>query len=1168
MARPPKPFDVAATPLQSGCTLIEASAGTGKTYTIAALVLRLIIENGLFIEQILVSTYTELATAELRNRIRTLLRDALTAFHSDASDDALLGALLARHRPNSAQIITRLEDALRSFDEAAIFTIHGFCQRLLRDRAFESGTLFDAELIADQSHILRAVADDFWRRHFYDSSPVIAALAQRAKLGADRFFDDAVLVSTNAALRVIGAPEQSFELIKLKLNETWNELRSCWEADSSRIRGFFANNAWAKYLHGDAAKMTELLDDLGECLASGGTADQLSCVEKFATSLLVRNTRKGQQTPRHRFFELCEVFLTLEREFASAASVAFMEYARAEVLRAKTGQNVFSFDDLLTRVQHALSGPRGEPLAALIRGKYRAALIDEFQDTDPIQYGIFQKIYSGSDAPLFFIGDPKQAIYSFRGADVFTYLTAAESADRVEMLGENWRSETGLVEAVNALFASREDNPFAIDRIRFEPVKSFGRRDKGPLITTAGSNAPLHIWLTLEEDGISNARAEALLPKAVAAEIARLLQGGATIGDRPLRAGDIAILISQNREGPMLQNALTDLNLPSVLYSSASVFESRDAAELARILEAVAEPGYEKRVRAALATDALGLNVTALDALTRDEREWERRLLSFQRYHELWNTRGFVQMCRTILRDEKVRARLLKLPDGERRLTNLLQLIEVLHHACAEQRLGMTGLLKWFGQRRADKRVHDEAHEQRLERDDEAIRVVTVHKSKGLEYGVVFCPFAWRDAELRGKTRASFHDAQNGLTLDLGSSDLEANLATALEEQLAERLRQFYVAMTRARHRCHLVWGNFNHGQKSPPAWLLTDLDIGAFLHPPSGSQKKTPAEPVRAACEKLRAAHTAVLDLPSEIATPCFLKNVPASPLEPRVFSGEIDRSWGISSFTSLTAGREPELPDYDIEDDAETAAREIETPASGMFAFPRGTEPGTCLHHIFEEIDFADLREMPEVVRRKLEAFGIRGHDETVCDLIRKVVVAPLDPARPQFTLSRVPLGGRIAELEFYFPIRAVTPARIARLITGSSSEVPGQMGRLHFAPASGFMKGFIDLVFEFEGRFYFIDWKSNWLGNRLSAYDRGGMAAEMARKHYTLQLHLYAVALHRYLRQRLPGYDYEQHFGGAIYVFLRGVDPTRPECGIHRERPTAQALNALSEELEKPR
>jgi exodeoxyribonuclease V beta subunit len=1163
-----KKFDLVRSELASDVTLIEASAGTGKTHAISGLVLRLVLEKQLSIEEILVTTFTELATAELRDRIRNLLVQALTAFQTGESTDALIQPLLRQFKSdNLAQ--RRLSLALQSFDSASIYTIHGFAQRMLRDRAFESGALFDAELITDQSDILHEITDDFWRRHFYSGAQIVTTLALKNGLTLEEFFRYIIELTKNPALLVIPSPLRDIETVKAECAAIWDKLRDRWKLGEGQIRAIFKQNGWAKYTHGNQAKMEILLGQLGRCLSdAAGALDQLGCIGKFALSSIEKSVRVRQTAPKHELFALCDAFLKIEKELCLNLQGGFFAWARQELKRRKVKRNVLSFDDLLTRFDEALSGEGGEALARAIRSRFKAALVDEFQDTDPVQYSIFRKIYGGQNSPVFFVGDPKQAIYGFRGADVFTYIGAAEAAPNQFTLGKNWRSTSDLVRAVNSLFQCNE-RPFILNGIPFEPVEAAGECDGEPLTVNGEEEPPFKLWLAIQEAPIRRADADLLLTQSVAAEIARLLNGQAKIGERKVQPWDIAVLVSRNQEARLMQDALMHLEIPSVLYSSANVFQSPEATELQYILAAVSEPGNEKLLKAALTTDTLGLTGNDLEALVLDDRAWDAKLIQVQKYHQLWSEKGFIQMLRSLLLEQGVRSRLLGYPAGERRLTNILHLSELLHGMCVEHGLGMTGMLKTLAEQIDNPdTARSEQYEQRLESDEKAVRIVTIHKSKGLEYEIAFCPFCWSNAEPARGQSVLFH--QNGnLTLDLERSD--ANLRTQCEELLAEKMRLLYVALTRAKHRCYLVWGDFSYGNKSAPAYLFGVPKAQDALGDLERHSEGVTAAQIREEVARAlgREPTIEIADLPVSKAQPYEPEREETLELRPRVFDRLITRTSGITSFTGLIRGHDiaPESPDYDSgetpPDDEDPV--EVQAPLTGIFAFPHGTRPGTCLHQILQELDFSTLDSMPDIVTTKLRAFSIHNFDEVVCEMIRKTVSVPLEPDRPDFTLSRVGSPARLQEMEFLFPMSAVTPAKLAKVFTEGRQHldgpIPSAIDRLQFRPVSGFMKGFIDLVFEFEDRFYLVDWKSNWLGASLDAYANAAIQTEMTRRFYTLQLSIYTVALDRFLRARKTGYDYEKHFGGAYYLFLRGIEPDRSGFGIHRAKPPADFVEKLS-------
>ena len=1116
-------FSLLETEIGSGRLLIEASAGTGKTFTIAGLVLRLLLERpSLTIDQILVTTFTELATAELRGRIRDLLRDALLAFETGKTENELLRKVLKKYADHRAAT-ARLKDALANFDEAPIYTIHGFCQRVLAEQAFETGTLFDAELVTDERDLLREVAWDFWRLKFYSDDSLGVLLAIQGKITPKKLLKDLEELMKNPTLTILPKELPSSAEAVAEVELALREVRKAWPECANAIRTFFANPNWAKKAY-NSALLARVLEDL-EVIASGETASarQFESIESLAAEMIAsRGLRSGHALPDSPIFGVCQAFADRAADFCTALRAEFHDWAPDELRRRKQARNVLAFEDLLTRLDDALRGDGGESLGESIREQYRVALVDEFQDTDPVQYSIFERIYQESDATVAFIGDPKQAIYSFRGADVFTYLSAARDTERGERftLRTNWRSESGLVRAVNAIF-DRPDS-FQLNEIQFLSAEPGPRADETPLLFQGESETPFQIWTSSGEEK---------MPDCVATEIVRLLDRGGTIDGNKLQPGHFAVLTSTNMQAAEMQVALRARRIPSVLYSSANVFTSHEAHEMRDLLAAVAEPGNEKLVRAALCTDALGRSGNDLDALSRDDTAWEKELLRFQEHHQVWRERGFIQMLRQLAVKHGVRRRLLAYRDGERRLTNFLHLAELLHAACVEHRLGMTGILKWLAQEmQGGNTALREEYELRLESDEKAVRIITVHKSKGLEFDVVFCPYVGSKAILR----PAFHDPEENYRLTLDLAEREEYKPLREKEALAEGLRLFYVAVTRARHRCTMVWPAKTKPDKCATAFLL-----GSGERPAITSDDIAIEETPAPNDDEFRPAGEAVPQL------------------EARRFTGAIDTSWGVASFTRLISGREAdELDEGPL---IEPAPEEEALAAEGIHAFPRGMRAGTCLHEILEKVDFADLETMPEIASRRLRDYGIEGFDETIIEQVRRLSALPLSGAAETFTLADVPNESRIAELEFWYPVDTLTSARLADAF--AVERMPLRIDRLQFEPMNGFMNGFIDLTFEHDGRFYFADWKSNWLGLTSHAYQPAAIAAEMQRNFYALQLCLYSVALHRYLRVRKHDYDFERHFGGAFYVFLRGIDPAHPQQAVYFRRPSGEFVENLS-------
>jgi exodeoxyribonuclease V beta subunit len=1193
-------FDPITTPLE-GTNLIEAGAGTGKTYAITGLFLRLLLEKNLAVHQILVVTFTEAATRELKDRVRGKVREALAAFSTGKSRDSFLGKLVRAHAfPERAA--ANLREVLRSFDEAAIFTIHGFCRRMLHENAFESGSLFDTELVTDPSAMIQESVDDFWRKHLYTESPLFVNYALENGFTPGELLPLWKRKMNQPFLRIIPEVEESdTRELEKEFRDSFSRARERWFPVKEEVIELLSSYGGMNKTRYRPSKVLAWKNEMEEFFSFGeNTCRLFSDFNKFCRSEVGKrdSLKKNSPPPAHPFFDLCEDLYRASQDLEKAFNrrllglkVRMFREVSEALSRRKTEKNVQTFDDLLLVLESALAGKGGRDLAAAIRRKYRAALIDEFQDTDPVQYSIFQKIFGETGSVLFLVGDPKQSIYGFRGADIFAYMEAADQVNSRYTLAENWRSESRLIQAVNTLF-SNSDHPFFFEKLFFQPATA-AKKKMGEVITIEGQKVPpFTVWfMDTESYGsqggvIAKGIAQARLPGLVAAEITRLLnmgrEGKALIGERSLKASDIAVLVRQNREALLMQRALSERSVPSVLHSTENLFDSREALEMESFLAAVAEPREPANLKRALSLDMLGVPGEELERLMVNEERWEAWLVKFRQYHELWHERGFIRMFRSFLHDQKVLPRLISLTDGERRNTNLLHLMEVLHQVCAERNLNMTGLLKWLAEQRDPKALRSEEHQLRLESDENAVHLVTIHKSKGLEYPIVFCPFSWDGVRpIKGKDPLVFHDSQDRiqLVLDLGSGNEETHRAMAQKEALAENLRLLYVALTRAKSRVYLVWGRFNGAETSAPAYLLHGATVEESENPVAALgdhfRKLTNDDLLSRARALMKEPRASVKvlgengDLGERFSPPPEVTQIHG----PKRFAGRIDRQWKISSFSSLVSGRahSEEETDYDASPlaEPEDPVSLLEEPA-GIFAFPKGAKAGTFFHDVFEHLDFCDrsVSSRQALVKKKLSQYGFdHSWMEIVCGMLEKVLEVPLDPERENFSFSRVKSKDRLNELEFYFPLKALLPETMGRIIGKGDLDqgLPERIERLNFSPVRGFMKGFMDMVFRFEDRYYLVDWKSNFMGSRAEDYGAENLAKAIEVNFYSIQFICYTIALNQYLKLRAPRYNYDRHFGGVFYVFLRGVDPAKgTEFGIYRARPSRHMIEALSEEL----
>ncbi|TBU72873.1 exodeoxyribonuclease V subunit beta [Phytopseudomonas daroniae] len=1203
MSQPTRPLAL-RFPLH-GSRLIEASAGTGKTYTISALYLRLILQHGgeaafrepLLPPQILVVTFTDAATRELRDRIRARLVEAATVFRGDAEGDALLATLKADFASGEwPECARRLELAAQWMDEAAVSTIHGWCQRMLREHAFDSGSLFSQTLETDHSELLAEVVRDYWRQHCYPlqglalewvaenwGAPDELGMRIRPLLGEDD--DGAALALGDLLDGTLQARQRA--LIALK---------QPWAAWADALQGLLDQAAAEKQV--DARKLqarfyTPWFDKLRAwALGDDEVLDIGTGFTRLTPDGLAEAWKVGAP-PAHPALDAMAT-LKAQLDGLPAPGDAALRHAAAWIRqrfdREKRQRAEMGFDDMLSRLDDALQGDSGPRLAEVIRQQFPVALIDEFQDTDPLQYRIFDTLYqveaNRSDCGLFMIGDPKQAIYSFRGADIHTYLRARRAtAGRHYNLDTNFRSSEPMVEAVNGLFQLaefREDGQGAFllrDDLPFIAVGAQGRKE---VWTVEGEAQPaLNLWHLHSDEALAKGRYLDALAGSAAAEIVRLLglgqqqRAGFLKGDEltSLRPSDIAVLVRDFKEAQAIRGELAARGVRSVYLSDKdSVFATVEAHDLLLWLRACAEPDQDRPLRAALASSTLGLSLTELEQLNLDERFWEARVMQFRGYRQRWQRQGVLPMLRQLLQDFGLPQRLMSRPDGERILTNLLHLAELLQQAAAELD-GELALIRHLGESLAGRGQAAEEQVLRLESDDALVRVVTIHKSKGLEYPLVFLPFICSFRPLDDKKPVQMHDGERRRLLLKAD---EASLAQAEQERLGEDLRLLYVALTRAQHAC----------------WLgIADLKIGtgktSRLHQCALGYLLGGGQPLAQSAQLIDwlsplADPPRCVALPAPVASEQQYSAQDADAFEPqwRTPLRRAAEHWWIASYSALrmqegevsSVGRHPVDRHDDLSPDSSAiqiasdderpalALEQIPVSAQGLHRFPRGPNPGTFLHGLLEIAaaeGFAAMAAAPDVLRehlaRRCQRRGLETWIEPLWLWLQGLLVQPMALGNGQ-SVSLATLGEYQAELEFWFEARRVDVLRLDALV--QRFEMPG-VARPLLSPdtLNGMFKGFIDLVFEHEGRYYVVDYKSNWLGADEQAYTGEAMSAAVASHRYDLQYVLYVLALHRHLRLRLADYDYDRHLGGALYLFLRA-----PGAGQYLARPQRALIEKL--------
>ena len=1226
----------------TGTRLIEASAGTGKTFTLATLVTRLVVERRLRIGQILAVTFTDAATQELRKRIRERLAlaaslvpdpvgaamaasgstdqladssdfqqeqdgaDAVTGESpsppwrlpqgqqdaapnaAEAPDIALSRAIIAAHlqtgEETPAQLRRRLRQAADEIDLAAIFTIHGFCARVLREHALESDQTFAApELLANDRALRDELAADLWRTTAADATqaPLLMTLWPAGPDALARDLD--ALIRQPVLLPPLPAQADDPERSAAELHRASQALADAFAMHGDALRAALLEAVEAKILNGQsykAAWIHELWDDLAQRCARGDWATPPHPkLALLAPEALETRTNKGKaaSTPTSPLCALIPPYLAALAELADAqerASVRLLhtlrDTARARLAQRKRQLRVQTYDDLIDGVADALAGPHGAALAQRLRAQYAVALVDEFQDTDARQWAIFDTVFGegadeGADSRfLALIGDPKQAIYGFRGGDVQTYLRAAATAQTAPPLERNFRSRPAVLRAIQALYAQAGAQAFLDENIAFHPVLP-GTQRRDADYRRAGRDAPaLTLWQAppppSDEAGkqkpYSAQRSRELAAQACVAAIHAVLSearaGDATLNGAPVQPGDIAVLVRTHREATRIQQALAAVGIPAVAAGKQSLFATPEARDLLTLLLALLHTADDGRLRAALATVLLGVDAAGIAALEEDGAAlgaWQQRAVAWR---ERWQRGGPLALVSDLCADNA--ERLLGLFDGERRLTNYLQLGELLQQADARA-LGLAGLVDWLGQRIAQADPDDETQLLRLESDARRVQIVTLHKSKGLEYPLVFLPFAGIGGKPPDPGRACVVAGEDGTRalhwrLQVETSGWATARQRWVDAQRAEDARLLYVGLTRAEHALWIATGAFYEHRRTPLWPMLDGLPELADIVRDDAQPAALPWLPPPHAGDT-PPARQATRHLAPDWWVYSFTQLANAE-------GGSVDTS---TRATVATAGGRDE-PEADPAPDATQ-------PAEAFDARFSGNRFGVVLHAALEEADFGAWRDWQAgdpapadergTIETALKAGGypLDALDDGVAaltDLIGQTLTVALPEG---LRLCELPPEARRAEIEFQFALQPTQVEALLRLLH-AHGVIRERHGFGLRRVLEGLMTGLIDLTYTHDGRWYVLDYKSN----RLPQYDAAAMAQAMAHSEYDLQALIYTLALHRWLRFRLgAAYDYARDFGGLRYLFCRGLDATRTDSpGVHAQRFAPELIYAL--------
>lgn len=1153
-----------------GPHLVEASAGTGKTYWMVQAAVRLMLHDAGVpkvknTERLLAVTFTRAATAELKERLRAVLHglQRIADGGLPRDDEQWMSKMLDG---GGAEMRERLDQTLASLDRLAITTIHGFCKGVLEEFALECGVPVGLRFIEDDSEYLEAAAADEWRALTWEAGSV-SRLVMAERMGGDA--KDWSPTELKRAAKVVrqgvGAvlpPRIERESLWVPVEESLAAVVAHWDAD--RLSTIPTSVVWKQDEGLTPADFEHLRVAIKELQA--GRAANVADITRWARSNMEKMSNKKSKTNKpllaaEPFLDPCELVLQAVNSAASRLwQDAVLSVAERTTLAMKQDR-VAGFDDMISLLQQAITdASTGARLREILAGRYDAVLVDEFQDTDWAQWSIFSSTFGIK--PLVLVGDPKQSIYGFRGADIVAYREARAMAEpRIFTQDTNYRTDDALVRATELLF-SKSDTPFGVPR----SVLDFGKvKARRPESTLQDPDRRSMVLVDLGTDNVD--RQERRTAKFIAAEVARLLRdpqvrylGDKKKGPRALQPSDIAILVSAHKQATPLLKELRALGIPAVTGATGDITESTTWADVMAVIAAIDDPSDPRSVRRALATAIAGLSARELAAIEQDAAGWRRRVERLAEARRDWTSRGVLAALIGLANDWDARRNMAAYPDGERRLTDLRHMIALMQNAERDGHRNPTLLRAWARSFAEASGTERETRQLHLESDADAVIISTVHAAKGLEYPVVFCGYLWKGSSDRDSVPRVAQFAGGARRVVFSENPMPDEIPG--DSALSESLRLAYVALTRAKSRTYVVWAKGKTAKKAAIHHLLDALGDSAT----AALAEETPELITRLGEDEIAAIpHFPAVDAAAGAAISVEARDVQVAAAQ--------SRSWTVSSYSQFTKGLAGfvELVEAGPVDEAEASTPDVVTADQ----LPSGAHTGNALHKLFEKFDFTavdDGTTRDTAIVDVLSDYGLPRLDAdpaqlaAAVDLVRRMMIATLGTPIPGATspLSSVTGQRTLREWGFNMPMQGVSAPRLAEAFRAHGASWIGEsyaplLERASRREIHGILTGNVDLVAEIDGRWWIVDWKSNSLGATASSYDDASCRREMVHSHYVTQYHIYVVALHRFLRSRLRArYDYERDFGGVGYAFLRGLALGTPSW--FTDRPSLALVDAL--------
>ncbi|MDH5230601.1 MAG: exodeoxyribonuclease V subunit beta [Gammaproteobacteria bacterium] len=1168
-------FSILETPLQ-GNNLIEASAGTGKTYAISYLFLRFLLQTDADISAIPVVTFTTAATEELQTRILTLLQIAQKAFATGQSSDATLQQLIDQSE-NRLRDEKKIAHAINCFDQASISTIHGFCQRLLRECPLQLTSGFNAELLSDVSPVLKDSANQFWRRHSHQFHPLFAEYLMLKNVTPQKLIANMPPFLNKPFIQFFDSDTSSiidFAALAANIHSCYQKIKTSWFEQREEIVEFLLHSKSINRNKYKKPTVTLGIANLEEYLTRSLFSIELPkfCL-KLTNTALHEALNAKQSLIEFDLWHLMEEYVELNEQIHAVCrselvllSKQLFLYLEQDLSDFCLENNISTFDSLQSDLYAALQNQAASSLKHLVTSRYKTVLVDEFQDTDPIQYEILETLFLNNDMPSFLIGDPKQAIYGFRGGDIFTYLQATLTIEHLWVLETNWRSASDLVEFCN--FAFSAENAFVIPQIKFFHSKASGAHDAS-FVANDDLKAFNFFYAPIKEKSYNKEDLNDLIIQNVVAEVLQLLNHSEqySINDRSLRSDDISILVNTNRQADLINRALAQHGVASALIGRQNIFQSEENRIMEFLLTVIVYPERKRYLANLFASRLFNFDAQTISEILCDTDRLNNTIEFFMQQRASWYDLGLYTILQNTVYYFDLYPGLLKIQNGIRSLSNLFHLAELI-----QKDMGFHSpddVILFLQKQRQENNLQSDEAQIRLANENNLVQIATIHKSKGLEYSVCFCPFLWEPVKKFPDSRkplsiSSVHQnsqAQWQTVLAFHQHELAQVAELKLNEELSERMRLFYVALTRAKYRCYVYAGQVSNYENSALGWFFSQ-------------QLGFSADKLKDIGQNLQAIYEANATL-NKTWSYAEMESAPMNKTEfkqsrqiiedARKIIRQPRTSWVVGSYTSILHRAEKHPNDMRFDDDNEAAENtNVQQQKQSM---PRGAEIGLFFHEILEHINFTASNEnqYETLIRQLMAKYAI---SELWFDEVLATINQSLNTCfsnEYHFCLAQLQASQCVKEMEFNLKTKRFNLTQVIAIILKSETDLPfhikQSLEQLGSYSLNGFLKGFIDLIFEHEGKYYIADYKSNYLGDGDHAYHAQAIIDDVAKHQYLMQMIIYTLALHQYLKQSLNNYSFEQHFGGVFYLYLRGMKPDVVGSGVFSYRPRQQLITELS-------